>query len=133
MVETVVYDGGVVLAAPYAGHHAHDAVHRRADVVAHVGEKYALGLVGRFGLLLGEGQLLLIVEQRGDVLLLVFIEDIEDKDDADGDGQAEEEGQIEKLVVRKDIGEGLAFPLHSIIDFSSSSYRCQKSSKSRRV
>jgi len=98
-----------------------------------VGEKYALGLVGRFGLLLGEGQLLLIVEQRGDVLLLVFIEDIEDKDDADGDGQAEEEGQIEKLVVRKDIGEGLAFPLHSIIDFSSSSYRCQKSSKSRRV
>lgn len=29
--------------------------------------------------------------------------------------------------------KALAFPLHSIIDFSSSSYRCQKSSKSRRV
>ena len=29
--------------------HADDAVHRRADLVAHVGEKLALGVVRRFG------------------------------------------------------------------------------------
>jgi hypothetical protein len=36
--------------------HADDAVHRRADLVAHVGEEGALGLVGRFGGQLRFGQ-----------------------------------------------------------------------------
>ncbi len=36
--------------------HAQDRVHRRADLVAHVGQEVALGLVGGIGLLLGDDQ-----------------------------------------------------------------------------
>jgi hypothetical protein len=36
--------------------HADDGVHRGADLVAHVGQEGALGLVGRLGGLLGGGQ-----------------------------------------------------------------------------
>jgi hypothetical protein len=37
--------------------HADDGVHRRADFVAHAGQKRALGAVGSFGLVPGAGQL----------------------------------------------------------------------------
>ena len=37
--------------------HADDAVHRRADFVAHVRQKLALGPVGRLGFVAGDGQL----------------------------------------------------------------------------
>ena len=47
--------------------HADDAVHRRADLVAHVGEKLALGSAGRLGGLLGDPQLLLGALDLGDV------------------------------------------------------------------
>ena len=36
--------------------HADDAVHRRADLVAHGGQEFRLGMVGGFGLLLGVDQ-----------------------------------------------------------------------------
>ena len=69
-IENVVDDrqqmlaGGVDLVQPFAlrrrnaaaaqqGGHAEDGVHRRANLVAHVGEKGALGDVGRFGGQLG--------------------------------------------------------------------------------
>ena len=47
--------------------HADDAVHRRADLVAHVGEELALGLVGVFGGLLGALHFLLGLLARRDV------------------------------------------------------------------
>ena len=43
--------------------HADDGVHRRADLVAHVGEESALGLVGRLGR--GAGLLRLVEQARG--------------------------------------------------------------------
>ena len=36
--------------------HAEDAVHRRADLVAHVGQEFALGPAGRLGGLAGLGR-----------------------------------------------------------------------------
>jgi hypothetical protein len=39
--------------------HAHDAVERGADLVAHVGQKFAFGPVGHLGLFLGRDQILL--------------------------------------------------------------------------
>ena len=47
--------------------HADDAVHRRADLVAHVREKFALGAVGELGRLLGAPQLLFRALARRDV------------------------------------------------------------------
>ena len=48
--------------------HADDAVHRRADLVAHVGQELALGPVGRLGGLPGLAQLLLGLLALGDVV-----------------------------------------------------------------
>jgi len=42
--------------APQHMDHAQDAVHRRADLVAHVGQEGALGMVGGFGRDLGDRQ-----------------------------------------------------------------------------
>ena len=47
--------------------HAEDAVHGRADLVAHVGQEHALGPVGGLGRLLGPAQLLLGLLLAGDV------------------------------------------------------------------
>ena len=47
--------------------HAEDAVHRRADFVAHVGQELALGPVGRLGRLLGPLEVLGRVQPIGDV------------------------------------------------------------------
>ena len=48
---------GVGAGAAHQMRHAEDGVHRRADFMGHVGEECALGLIGGFGLVLGDGQL----------------------------------------------------------------------------
>ena len=45
--------------------HAHDAVHRRADFVAHVGEEVALGSIGFLGGVLGDSQFVFGSAQLG--------------------------------------------------------------------
>ena len=47
---------------------AQDGVHRGADLVAHIGQEIALGLVGRLGLLLGAQQLDLLLFELGDIV-----------------------------------------------------------------
>ena len=48
---------GVELRVEHQFRHAHDAVHGRADFMAHVGQEFALGAVGRFGRFLGALQI----------------------------------------------------------------------------
>ena len=62
-VALVAAEGGV---EQQAGH-ADDGVHRRADLVAHVGQEGALGPVGGLGGLLGLGQRGLVSHALGDV------------------------------------------------------------------
>ncbi|CDC68676.1 putative uncharacterized protein [Oscillibacter sp. CAG:155] len=62
LVEAVPHLGGLVDVGGGNGCHAHNGVHGSADVVAHVGEEFALGLVSPLRLPLGffqTGQLLL--------------------------------------------------------------------------
>ena len=47
--------------------HAHHCVHRRADFVAHIGQEFGLGLVGRFRGLFGPAQFVLHRPAVGDV------------------------------------------------------------------
>ena len=51
--------------------HADDAVQRRPDLVAHVGKKFALGLVGHFRRVLGQAHLLLRPYTLGHLFLQI--------------------------------------------------------------
>ena len=67
MLQVLALLGGQVGVQGQLGH-AEDAVHRRADLVAHVGQELALGPVGGLGRLLGLLQLLLGPLAVGDVV-----------------------------------------------------------------
>ena len=66
MLQVLALLGGEVGVERQLGH-AEDAVHRRADLVAHVGQELALGPAGRLGRFLGLLQLLLGPLALGDV------------------------------------------------------------------
>ncbi len=63
----VVVLGGVELGLEQEAGHADDAVHGRADFVAHVGEELALGAVAGLGHVAGLDELLLVLDALGDV------------------------------------------------------------------
>ena len=60
---------GVELGVEQQLGHADDAVHRRADLVAHVGEELALDAIGLLGFQLGAGERGI---QRGELLVLLL-------------------------------------------------------------
>ena len=54
LAQTVPHPLLIVQIGPGNGRHAHDGIHRRADIVGHIGQEFRLGAVGAVGRIVGD-------------------------------------------------------------------------------
>ena len=105
LVQAIRHHLGLLLVFADLVHHAHDAIHRRPDIMAHVGQENTLGLVSPHGLLVGPLQLPLVVQQRADVLRPLPVQDHKHGADTEHDDHGQQERDVEALVVPEHIGK----------------------------